>query len=73
MPKKQTTETPEVKPKGADAIVSVEIQSSEGSITRMFNISGFTANTLSWQRKGPALDEMLKTALSKLGRVTLVR
>lgn len=74
--KKAEQDAPESKgrpvAKGQDAILSVIVYTAQGEETRNYRLPGFVGNTLTWQRSGKALDDILIPALQRVfgGQVT---
>jgi hypothetical protein len=58
-----TPDAPKVRPKGQDAIVTVEVDTVSGKETRCYRVQGFSGNTLPWQRTGKGLDDILISGL----------
>lgn len=77
MPKKKDTETQmdaqqPKKPMGSDAVVTIAVETADGTETRKFRVQGFRGNTLAWQRSGKGLDQMLMPGLLRAfgGQIT---
>lgn len=54
---------PVKRPLNDDAVVTITIESREGTITKGFRILGYTGNTVAWQRKGKELEQRLADCL----------
>lgn len=64
---------PVSKPRGQDALVTVTVETADGTSTHTFRVAGFVGNTLPWQRSGKGLEGMLIPGMQRAfgGQVTL--
>lgn len=49
-----------------DALVTVSVQTSEGTVVRSYRAPGFLGGTLPWQRTGKGLDDLLIPAMTRV-------
>ncbi len=51
------------KAQGNNAILTMQIETSEGTISRRYNLPNFVGNTLAWQRSEQGMDDFLLPGL----------